>query len=150
MLRCILYLFIPVLGKGSEADSIPFATTGMQFADITKFTSEQVMQSIFDGVRPHLGIDTVDKENGVDEDKTKALGRKSRLDNSFWDILFRLLRKGICTPFLGPGLGADIFLPRREMALKWSQDHNFPFAHNSSDLARVAQFLSLRIGTVSR
>jgi hypothetical protein len=62
--------------------------------------------------------------------------------DSFWNTLLDNIANGECTPFLGPGLTADLLPTPAEIAQTLAAANNYPFA-NSDNLASVAQFLSI-------
>jgi len=62
---------------------------------------------------------------------------------SFWNTLLDNIEDGECTPFLGPGVTADLLPNPEEVAYTLAAENNYPFA-NSDSLPHVAQF----IGTV--
>lgn len=62
---------------------------------------------------------------------------------SFWTTLLDNIEDGECTPFLGPGVTADLLPNPEELAQQLATENNYPFA-NVDSLPHVAQF----IGTV--
>jgi CHAT domain/SIR2-like domain len=61
-----------------------------------------------------------------------------------WRILLHNIRRGRCTPILGPGLTESVLGSRREIAQRWAETYHFPMApHDREDLPRVAQYLAV-------
>jgi hypothetical protein len=61
-----------------------------------------------------------------------------------WPTLVRSVRKGQCTPILGPDLAVPVLGPADAIARSWSERYNFPLAaHEREELGRVAQFLAI-------
>lgn len=59
------------------------------------------------------------------------------------------LRKGRCTPILGPGLLESMFGSTRDLARRWAETYRFPLApHDRDDLPQVAQFLAVNLGSL--
>jgi CHAT domain/SIR2-like domain len=64
-----------------------------------------------------------------------------------WTQLTHYIRRGNCTPVLGPGLLDGVFGPRRVLARKWAERYRFPMAkHLHEDLPQVAQFVWNMLG----
>ena len=59
---------------------------------------------------------------------------------SFWDTLLENIADGECTPFLGPGVTADLLLSPQELAQTLADQKSYPFV-DSHNLPRVAQFI---------
>lgn len=58
--------------------------------------------------------------------------------------LVRNIRRGRCTPILGPGLVEPVLGSLREIARRWAEDYRYPLApHERESLPQVAQFLSI-------
>ena len=61
-----------------------------------------------------------------------------------WPALLRHVRKGRCTPILGPGMSEPLFGSRREIARNWAEFYHFPMTpHQCEDLSHVAQYLAI-------
>jgi hypothetical protein len=61
-----------------------------------------------------------------------------------WPSLLRHIRRGQCTPILGPGLAEPLVGSRREIARRWAETYHFPMAaHACEDLPQVAQYLAV-------
>jgi hypothetical protein len=61
-----------------------------------------------------------------------------------WPALLRSIRKGKCTPILGPGLTESLVGSRREIARRWSETYYYPMApHYRENLPQVAQYLAV-------
>ncbi len=61
-----------------------------------------------------------------------------------WPALLRNIRKGQCTPILGPGLFEPLLGSTRDIARRWAEQFRYPLApHQREDLPQVAQFLSV-------
>jgi hypothetical protein len=63
------------------------------------------------------------------------------LDEGGWNTLLRNIRRQQCTPFLGAGVRGHP--TGAEIALKWSQQYDYPFGERD-DLIRVAQFVAVQ------
>ena len=64
------------------------------------------------------------------------------LDDRDWDNLLRRVKDGNCTPFLGPGLSAELLPSDYEIAQAWAEEHRYPLG-DDDNLPRVAQFLAI-------
>jgi hypothetical protein len=129
---------LPVLGRGEVVGSIPFALAGAQFVDLTK--------DYMAGIR-NLAVVTQtlfekDMQTLPGEQTATVRTPEYRLDPSAWRMLLDRIRKGRCTPFLGPGLSSSIVKSEDEIAKQWAEDHHYPLGE-TGDLAQVAQFLGL-------
>jgi hypothetical protein len=61
-----------------------------------------------------------------------------------WPALLSNIRKGRCTPILGPGLTESLLGSRRDIARRWAETYHFPMApHDQEDLPQVAQYLAV-------
>jgi SIR2-like domain len=60
-----------------------------------------------------------------------------------WDELLDNISREKCTPFIGAGACSGILPLAKDISNQWASEYNYPFEDNS-DLARVAQFLSIR------
>jgi hypothetical protein len=61
-----------------------------------------------------------------------------------WPALLRHVRRGRCTPLLGPGLVESLIGSRREIAQRWAETYHFPMEpHDREDLPQVAQYLAV-------
>jgi len=61
-----------------------------------------------------------------------------------WPALLRSIRKGQCTPILGPGLLESLIGSTRDIARRWAEEFRYPLApHAREDLPQVAQYLSV-------
>lgn len=59
-----------------------------------------------------------------------------------WTNLASFIQDKTCTPILGPGLTEKLWGSRREMAIRWAEEHGFPLAPQDKDnLPRVAQYV---------
>jgi hypothetical protein len=66
-----------------------------------------------------------------------------------WPALLRYIRKGQCTPILGPGLIESLVGSRQEIARRWAERYYFPMApQDREDLPQVAQYLAVQMGTM--
>ena len=68
-------------------------------------------------------------------------------DDSFRSLINSVLAGGgLCTPVIGSGVASESILPsREELAANWTDQWLMPIApQNRSDLAKVAQYLSVR------
>ncbi len=59
-----------------------------------------------------------------------------------WEILLGRIQKGKCTPFLGAGAAYGALPLGSDIAQNWATEYGYPLP-DSSDLARVAQFLAV-------
>jgi hypothetical protein len=64
------------------------------------------------------------------------------LDEGDWKILLRRIKDGRCTPFLGAGACFGVLPLGSDIAQGWTKEYKYPL-DDSSDLARVAQFLAV-------
>ena len=61
-----------------------------------------------------------------------------------WPALVRSIRRGQCTPILGPGLYEPMLGAPREIAQRWSEAYHYPMAtHERESLPQVAQYLTI-------
>jgi hypothetical protein len=60
---------------------------------------------------------------------------------SFWNVLLENIADGDCTPFLGPGVTADLLPSPSELAQTLAAKYNYPLP-NSDNLPHVAQFIA--------
>lgn len=61
-----------------------------------------------------------------------------------WKSICRRVRQGKCIPILGPNVGEHVFGTAGDLAGRMAAEHGFPLAaHERSDLAKVAQYLSV-------
>ena len=61
-----------------------------------------------------------------------------------WPALLSNIRRGRCTPILGPGLTESLLGSRRDIAQRWAETYHFPMApHDREDLPQVAQYLAV-------
>lgn len=67
-----------------------------------------------------------------------------RLSEADWKNLLRRIQTGKCTPFIGAGASAGRMPLAREVAQNWAHNHGYPLS-DSTDLARVAQFIAIEI-----
>ncbi len=61
------------------------------------------------------------------------------VSDAYWRTLVSKIRRGQCTPILGPGIATELLPTSEDLARALSSGH-YPFA-DSSDLRRVSQFL---------
>jgi SIR2-like domain len=61
-----------------------------------------------------------------------------------WELLLGRIKAGSCTPFLGAGVSAGTLPLGSDVARKWASAYGYPL-DDSHDLARVAQFLAVRM-----
>jgi hypothetical protein len=59
-----------------------------------------------------------------------------------WEMLLSRIKEGRCTPFLGAGACHPTLPLGSEIARRWADEYGYPL-EDSSDLARVAQFLAV-------
>jgi hypothetical protein len=60
-----------------------------------------------------------------------------------WQQLIKRIESKACTPFLGAGVNAPLLSMGAGIAKKWASEEGYPLIDNQ-DLARVAQFISLK------
>jgi hypothetical protein len=61
-----------------------------------------------------------------------------------WPALVGNIRRGQCTPILGPGLTESLLGSRSEIARRWAETYHFPMApHDRESLPQVAQYLAI-------
>jgi hypothetical protein len=61
-----------------------------------------------------------------------------------WPALLRSIKRGQCTPILGPGLYEPILGAPREIAQRWAEAYHYPMApHERESLPQVAQYLTV-------
>lgn len=61
-----------------------------------------------------------------------------------WPALIGHIRRGRCTPILGPGLTEWLLGTRRQIAQRWAKTYNFPMSpRDQEDLPQVAQYLAV-------
>jgi len=61
-----------------------------------------------------------------------------------WPAIVRSVKRGQCTPILGPNLAASVLGPVDEIARNWAERYNFPLApHERDELSQVAQYLAI-------
>jgi hypothetical protein len=60
-----------------------------------------------------------------------------------WQSLAGFIQDKACTPILGPGLIESVLGSRRELAIRWAEEHGFPLEpHDRGSLPQVAQFVT--------
>ena len=67
----------------------------------------------------------------------------------FWRTLLDNIVDGECTPFLGPGVTADLLPSPTDLAQTLASDYHYPLAY-TDDLARVGQFIAAEDNRVLR
>lgn len=61
-----------------------------------------------------------------------------------WPALLRSIKRGQCTPILGPGLYESVLGSPREIARRWAETYRYPMApHERESLPQVAQYLAI-------
>lgn len=65
------------------------------------------------------------------------------LQDRDWKLLLRRIKGGKCTPFLGAGACFGVLPLGSDIAQRWTQEYQYPL-EDSTDLARVAQFLAVQ------
>lgn len=77
--------------------------------------------------------------------KGQLLGSRGRIlgdrTEGFWTTLLQNIEEKWCTPFLGPGVTADLLPSPVELAQELAEEYNYPFPTTES-LPRVAQFVA--------
>lgn len=65
-----------------------------------------------------------------------------------WDSLKMFIQDETCTPILGPGLAEHWFGQANELARRWAEQYQYPFAtYEQEELPRIAQYIARRDGT---
>jgi hypothetical protein len=64
---------------------------------------------------------------------------------AFWTTLVRQIQGGRCTPIVGPRAHGGVLPALSEIALRWADLHDYPFA-NRNEMARVAQYMATSQG----
>jgi hypothetical protein len=67
------------------------------------------------------------------------------LSEDDWQLLLGRIKSGNCTPFLGAGACAGTLPLGGDIAAAWAREFDYPLS-DARDLARVAQFLAVRMG----
>jgi hypothetical protein len=61
-----------------------------------------------------------------------------------WPALTRSIKRGQCTPILGPGLVEPLLGSLSEIAQRWAETYHYPMApHERESLPQVAQYLAI-------
>jgi len=61
-----------------------------------------------------------------------------------WPALLRSIKRGQCTPILGPGLYEPYLGAQREIAQRWAEAYHYPMApHERESLPQVDQYLTI-------
>lgn len=72
-----------------------------------------------------------------------------KLSESDWTLLIGRIKDGKCTPFIGAGACHGTIPTAATIAEDWADKEGFPFDdRNRTDLAKVAQFLSLKYDAI--
>lgn len=66
----------------------------------------------------------------------------SKLEDSDWINILKLIKKDKCTLFIGAGTCAGVLPIGRDIANKWTNEYNYPLK-DSDDLPMVAQFVAI-------
>jgi SIR2-like protein len=66
------------------------------------------------------------------------------VDEDAWETLLDRIQRRRCTPFLGAGATYPTLPLARDIATAWSRTSGLPPGEEATDLARVAQFLSVK------
>lgn len=74
--------------------------------------------------------------------ETAKSNRPERLSEKDWNELLRQIRKGKCTPFIGPEACSGLYPLKGDRAEQWAKDEDYPL-DDRRELARVAQFLAV-------
>lgn len=60
-----------------------------------------------------------------------------------WQSLVGFIQDKSCTPILGPGIIETVLGSRRELAIRWAEEHGFPLEpYNRGSLPQVAQYIT--------
>jgi hypothetical protein len=68
----------------------------------------------------------------------------SGLSDDDWNTLLERIRDKKCTPFVGAGACATTLPLAKDLAHEWAATYHYPLA-DTGDLARVAQFLAVKV-----
>lgn len=69
---------------------------------------------------------------------------EERKDFEKWPALIRSIRRGQCTPILGPGLYESLIGSDRDIARRWAETYHYPMAaHERESLPQVSQYLAI-------
>ncbi|UCH61130.1 MAG: CHAT domain-containing protein [Anaerolineales bacterium] len=61
-----------------------------------------------------------------------------------WPSLLRSIRRGQCTPILGPGLLEPVIGSLKDVAQRWAETYHYPMApHERESLPQVSQYLAI-------
>ena len=155
---------LAALGPRLAAAGIP-AVLGMQ-GDVSMETMRTFLPAFFEALRED-GV--VDRAVAVARSKVKrrpdwwtpVLFSRLRTGRTYylpefgtksgdtWRALVGQLRGQRCTPVIGSGLANSILGSREEIAGRWVERWQAPVApHNREDLAKVAQYLRVRISAL--
>ena len=66
-----------------------------------------------------------------------------KLKEEDWKVLITRIKDKKCTPILGTGMRSRVVTLRSKIAQEWTEEEGYPL-DDSSNLARVARFLSLK------
>lgn len=66
----------------------------------------------------------------------------AKLDEKDWEDLLKRIKGKKCTPFVGAGACFGTLPLAAQIACQWADKYHYPL-HDSGDLSRVAQFLSI-------
>ena len=59
-----------------------------------------------------------------------------------WTDLIETIKKGKCTPIIGPRVHGRRLPTSQEVARRWAERYGYPFADQEKNMARVAQYMS--------
>ncbi len=59
-----------------------------------------------------------------------------------WKALIDTIKKGKCTPIIGPRVHGRWLPTSEEVALRWAGAYDYPFADKETNMARVAQYMA--------
>jgi SIR2-like domain len=79
---------------------------------------------------------------------TVAQSPPTMLTEDMWRTLLDRIHDHKCTPFLGAESTGSVLPPRSTIAESWAKESDFPL-EDSSDLARVAQFIATKIDALT-
>jgi hypothetical protein len=65
------------------------------------------------------------------------------IEEKDWDDLLMLIRMEKCTPFIGAGTSYPYLPLGGKVANDWSDKYKYPLIKDSSDLAKVSQFMAI-------
>jgi hypothetical protein len=89
------------------------------------------------------GIRKILKSIGIEDSKLTETNQESSLyQYDEWTELLRNMYEKKCSPFIGPGAHIRWIPPNRNIAIKWAEEHDYPF-DDRYELPQVAQYMAI-------